>query len=97
MIAAPVAACFHAPFTPGLPTTPLCPPPHRAPRPPTPTPAAGVRKEARVQGKTVLLFWYRNQIYAIESRSPAEGAYSEGFIRAKFTQDFCIGGRALRG
>lgn len=25
-------------------------------------------------------------------RSPAEGAYSEGFIRAKFTQDFCIGG-----
>lgn len=29
---------------------------------------AGVRKEARVQGKTVLLFWYRNQIYAIEAR-----------------------------
>ena len=23
-------------------------------------------------------------------RSPAEGAYSEGFIAAKFTQDFCI-------
>ena len=23
--------------------------------------------------------------------SPAEGAYSEGFIRAKFTQDYCIG------
>ncbi|KAL4458482.1 hypothetical protein ABPG75_013347 [Micractinium tetrahymenae] len=50
----------------------------------------GTRKEARVDGKTVLLFWYRNQIYAIEARSPAEGAYSEGFIRAKFTQDFCI-------
>lgn len=50
----------------------------------------GTRKEVRVDGKTVLLFWYRNQIYAIEARSPAEGAYSEGFIRAKFTQDFCI-------
>ena len=23
-------------------------------------------------------------------RSPAEGAYSEGFIASKFTQDFCI-------
>lgn len=30
-------------------------------------------------------------------RSPAEGAYSEGFIRAKFTQDFCIGGGRGRG
>lgn len=50
----------------------------------------GVRKEVRVEGKSILLFWYRNQIYAIESRSPAEGAYSEGFIRAKFTQDYCI-------
>ena len=36
------------------------------------------------------MFWYRNQIYAIEARSPAEGAYSEGFIRSKFTQDFAI-------
>ena len=50
----------------------------------------GVRKEVRVEGKSVLLFWYRNQIYAIEARSPAEGAYSEGFIRAKFTQDYAI-------
>eukprot|EP00882_Tetradesmus_deserticola_P026856 GHRQ01029668.1.p2 GENE.GHRQ01029668.1~~GHRQ01029668.1.p2 ORF type:complete len:100 (+),score=3.44 GHRQ01029668.1:405-704(+) len=32
------------------------------------------------------MFWYRNNIYAIEARSPAEGAYSEGFIKAKFTQ-----------
>lgn len=24
------------------------------------------------------------------SRSPAEGAYSEGFANAKFTQDYCI-------
>lgn len=30
--------------------------------------AAGTRKEVRVDGKTVLLFWYRNQIYAIEAR-----------------------------
>lgn len=29
---------------------------------------AGVRKEVRAEGKTVLLFWYRNQIYAIEAR-----------------------------
>jgi nitrite reductase/ring-hydroxylating ferredoxin subunit len=53
-------------------------------------PPAGVRKEVDVDGREVLLFWYRNQIYCIQSRSPAEGAYSEGFIRAKFTQDFCI-------
>ncbi len=46
----------------------------------------GVRKEVEVDGRQVLLFWYRNQICAIEARSPAEGAYSEGFIRAKFTQ-----------
>jgi hypothetical protein len=39
-----------------------------------------------VEGRQVLMFWYRNEIYAIEARSPAEGAYSEGFIRAKFTQ-----------
>lgn len=50
----------------------------------------GVRKEVEVDERQVLLFWYRNQIYAIEGRSPAEGAYSEGFIRAKFTQDYCI-------
>ncbi|KAL4536675.1 hypothetical protein Ndes2437B_g06080 [Nannochloris sp. 'desiccata'] len=50
----------------------------------------GTRKEVRVEGKGVLIFWYRNSIYAIEARSPAEGAYSEGFIRAKFTQDFAI-------
>ena len=49
-----------------------------------------------MEGKSVLLFWYRNQIYAIEARSPAEGAYSEGFIKAKFTQDFAIG-EAQRG
>jgi hypothetical protein len=47
---------------------------------------AGVRKEVEVDGTAVLLFWYRNAIYAIQARSPAEGAYSEGFIKAKFTQ-----------
>ncbi|GLC67473.1 hypothetical protein PLESTF_000561300 [Pleodorina starrii] len=50
----------------------------------------GVRKELEVDGRQVLMFWYRNQIYCIEARSPAEGAYSEGFIKAKFTQDYCI-------
>ncbi|GBF97535.1 hypothetical protein Rsub_10458 [Raphidocelis subcapitata] len=50
----------------------------------------GVRKEFDVNGLSVLVFWYRSQIYAIESRSPAEGAYAEGFIKAKFTQDYAI-------
>lgn len=45
-----------------------------------------MRKEFDVNGVNVLVFWYRNQLYAIESRSPAEGAYAEGFIKAKFTQ-----------
>jgi len=45
-----------------------------------------VRKEFDVEGRQLLMFWYRNEIYAIEARSPAEGAYSEGFIKAKFTQ-----------
>lgn len=47
---------------------------------------AGVRKELEIDGRQVLLFWYRNQIYCTQARSPAEGAYSEGFIKAKFTQ-----------
>ena len=46
----------------------------------------GVRKEVEVDGRQVMLFWYRNQMYCIQSRSPAEGAFSEGFITAKFTQ-----------
>ncbi len=53
-------------------------------------PNTGVRKEVRVGGRTLLLFWYRNQIYCTEARSPAEGAYSEGLIKGKFTQDFAI-------
>ncbi|EFN54367.1 hypothetical protein CHLNCDRAFT_58270 [Chlorella variabilis] len=71
-------------------TTPSAPPPGFVPAVRPEDLPKGVRKEVRVAGKTVLLFWYRNQIYAIEARSPAEGAYSEGFIKAKFTQDFCI-------
>lgn len=43
-----------------------------------------------MDGVDVLLFWYRNDIYAIEARSPAEGAYSEGFISSKLNQDYCI-------
>lgn len=50
----------------------------------------GFRKEVRVDGIDIMLFWYRNQIYAIEARSPAEGAYSEGFINARLNQDYCI-------
>lgn len=50
----------------------------------------GVRKEIKVSGRSLLLFWYRNQIYCTEARSPAEGAYSEGLIKGKFTQDFAL-------
>ncbi|XP_028805655.1 uncharacterized protein LOC114760559 [Neltuma alba] len=55
--------------------------------------AALPRGERRViiqDGETILLLWYKNQVYAIENRSPAEGAYSEGLINAKLTQDGCI-------
>lgn len=50
----------------------------------------GVRKEVVVEGLDILLFWYRNEIYAIEARSPSEGAFSEGFMQSKFTQDYGI-------
>jgi nitrite reductase/ring-hydroxylating ferredoxin subunit len=50
----------------------------------------GVRKEVVVEGYNILLFWYRNEIFAIEARSPSEGAYSEGFMQSKFTQDYGI-------
>ena len=50
----------------------------------------GDRKKIEALGKSVLLFWYRDSICAIESRSPSEGAYSEGFERARLTQDACI-------
>ena len=33
----------------------------------------GTRKLVRLQGANILIFWYRNELYAIENRSPAEG------------------------
>lgn len=38
----------------------------------------------------MLLLWYKNEVYAIENTSPAEGAYSEGFVNARLTQDGAI-------
>ncbi|EEF34358.1 oxidoreductase, putative [Ricinus communis] len=55
--------------------------------------AALPRGERRViiqDGETILLLWYKDQVFAIENRSPAEGAYSEGLLNAKLTQDGCI-------
>lgn len=55
--------------------------------------AALPRGERRViiqDNETILLLWYKDQVFAIENRSPAEGAYSEGLINAKLTQDGCI-------
>lgn len=51
--------------------------------------AALPRGERRViiqDGETILLLWYKDEIFAIENRSPAEGAYSEGLLNAKLTQ-----------
>ena len=51
--------------------------------------AALPRGERRViiQGnETILLLWFKDEVIAIENRSPAEGAYSEGLINAKLTQ-----------
>lgn len=50
----------------------------------------GARKLLSVKGAAVLVFWYKSDIFCIEARSPAEGAYSEGFLNARFTQDGCI-------
>ncbi|KAJ0977220.1 hypothetical protein J5N97_012694 [Dioscorea zingiberensis] len=55
--------------------------------------AALPRGERRViiqDGQTILLLWYKDDVFAIENRSPAEGAYSEGLLNAKLTQDGCI-------
>ncbi len=53
-------------------------------------PFAALPKGERVvivqDGETILLLWYKDEIYAIENRSPAEGAYSEGLLNAKLTQ-----------
>ncbi|KAH7681386.1 Chlorophyll a-b binding protein [Dioscorea alata] len=55
--------------------------------------AALPRGERRViiqDRETILLLWYKDEVFAIENRSPAEGAYSEGLLNAKLSQDGCI-------
>ncbi|KAG6737811.1 hypothetical protein POTOM_059341 [Populus tomentosa] len=46
----------------------------------------GERRVIIQDGETILLLWYKDQVYAIENRSPAEGAYTEGLLNAKLTQ-----------
>lgn len=50
----------------------------------------GTRKLVSVNGASILIFWYRNELFAIENRSPAEGAYNQGFEQSRFTQDYGI-------
>ncbi|KAA8528012.1 hypothetical protein F0562_035119 [Nyssa sinensis] len=50
----------------------------------------GERRVIIQDGETILLLWYKNEVFAIENRSPAEGAYTEGLLNAKLTQDGCI-------
>lgn len=50
----------------------------------------GTRKLVTIKGANILLFWYRNELFAIENRSPAEGAYNQGFEQARFTQEYGI-------
>ncbi|XP_021858401.1 uncharacterized protein [Spinacia oleracea] len=50
----------------------------------------GERRVIIQDGETILLLWYKDAVFAIENRSPAEGAYSEGLLNAKLTQDGCI-------
>ncbi|ERM99660.1 hypothetical protein AMTRI_Chr11g158170 [Amborella trichopoda] len=50
----------------------------------------GERRVIIQSGETILLLWYKDDVLAIENRSPAEGAYSEGLLNAKLTQDGCI-------
>lgn len=46
----------------------------------------GERRVIIQDNETILLLWYKDQVLAIENRSPAEGAYSEGLLNAKLTQ-----------
>lgn len=46
----------------------------------------GERRVIIQDDETILLLWYKNDVFAIENRSPAEGAYSEGLLNAKLTQ-----------
>ncbi|XP_047327311.1 uncharacterized protein LOC124930979 [Impatiens glandulifera] len=50
----------------------------------------GERRVIIQDGDTILLLWYKDEVFAIENRSPAEGAYTEGLLNAKLTQDGCI-------
>ncbi|KAK2658750.1 hypothetical protein Ddye_005283 [Dipteronia dyeriana] len=50
----------------------------------------GERRVIIQDGETILLLWYKNEVFAIENRSPAEGAYTEGLINAKLTKEGCI-------
>lgn len=50
----------------------------------------GERRVIIQDGETILLLWYKDEVFAIENKSPAEGAYSEGLLNAKLTQDGCI-------
>ncbi|GKV09252.1 hypothetical protein SLEP1_g20778 [Rubroshorea leprosula] len=50
----------------------------------------GERRVIIQEEETILLLWYKDEVFAIENRSPAEGAYSEGLLNAKLTQDGCI-------
>lgn len=50
----------------------------------------GERKSVVVDGKEMLVYWYRNKIWACESRSPTEGAYSIGFMGSRFTENYGI-------
>ncbi|BFI03774.1 hypothetical protein MPTK1_1g07060 [Marchantia polymorpha subsp. ruderalis] len=45
----------------------------------------GERRLVRQDGENVLLLWYKDDVYAVENTSPAEGAYSEGMFNAKLT------------
>lgn len=46
----------------------------------------GERRVVIQDDETILLLWYKNDVFAIENRSPAEGAYSEGLLNARLTQ-----------
>lgn len=46
----------------------------------------GERRVIIQDGQTILLLWYKDEVFAIENRSPAEGAYTEGLLNAKLTQ-----------
>ncbi|PON74533.1 Aromatic-ring-hydroxylating dioxygenase, alpha subunit [Parasponia andersonii] len=48
----------------------------------------GERRVILQDGEAILLLWYKDELFAIENRSPAEGAYSEGLLNAKLTQEW---------